>query len=1379
VRKISKSSILIVDDDELICETLFDIFQEKGFNVAIAKSGHEGISVAEHTAFDVALIDIILPDMNGLDLLREFKKDYPEKVYIIITANATLQTAIRALKDGATDYFIKPLVIDEILSKTQDELEKKRLQRELIEKVEEIDEVKKAVQELKKSEEKYKIILNGIVEGVWVSNKDDIIYYTNKGMEKIAGIPSEQIVNVKVLIDFSESTLQYFRPFYLEAKNTLKSVFYDSIPVETPAGRKSFQSGWLIPIEKEGKYGGMICTVEDITESKKIEEDLRKSKELFRNLTINSPDVIYSAILSPTPPTFNLKYISPSIYLITGYTPDNFYNDPELAWKVIHPDDRLLAEEALNSSDSRPKPVIERWIRKDGKMIWVEVRFILIRDAESNLIEVQGIVRDITKRKRFEQKLKDSEIKYRSLFEHAPDSIILIDTKTGDIVDFNDQMNETLGYTREEFKNLKIPDFDLMENLKEYATHIEKAIRDGSDLFETKYLTKSGEVRDILVNINLIKISGKNYLQSILRDITDRKKTERKLKESEDELRKLNRELEQKIEERTREIRELAKFPSENPNFVLRVSEKRVLYTNDVSKNLFNIQKGSEIPDLLREYVKDSLSNNTERMIELEIGERIYSFSVNPIEDTDYVNLYGRDITEFKKSDKALKVSELMLQKSQEIGRIGSFEMDLATSEVMWSDQLYKLFGLKKEGKAIDYEKVLALIHPDDRERAIQVSSDAVKERKPYTLEHRVIHPDGRILNLLITGDVMRNEKNEIVKIGGITQDITESKKVTEELRLHSEIMTNMSEGVYLVRLKDLIIVYANPRFEEMFGYDPGEMIGKYVVIVNAPTDKTPEEVKDEIVGILNDTGEWYGDVLNIKKDGTQFWCYANVSIFDHPEYGRVMVSVHTNITERKKKEEELRLQSEIIENMSEGVYLIKLDDGTIVYTNPTFERMFGYNPDEMIGKNVAIVNAPTDKTPEETRETIMGFLKETGEWHGEVLNVKKDGVLFWCYANVSLFDHPDYGTVIVSIHTDITERKKTEQDLKESEQYLSGRVKELTCLYGLSKLFEKPGVSIDEIILGTLVLIPFAMQFPEIICTRINFNGKEYKANNFNESKWNFSNQVKLDGKLLEIEVFYLKNTPFLKEEVSLLNEIGNRLKSIIEYKILEDKLIRKEKLATIGTLIGSIGHELRNPLGVINNSVYFLNQRIKDKDEKVAKHLNILQMEVNKANAFISDLLDFIRIRTPIFKDGSINNAIENVVDELIIPKNIILERKLDVKLPRITFDLRQMKQVFHNLILNAIQAMPKGGILEIKTLSKEEFVEIKIKDSGMGISEENLDRIFEPLFTTKVTGIGLGLTIVKEILEKHGGTVEAMNNSKGGTIFTLRLPLKGREL
>jgi PAS domain S-box-containing protein len=158
-----------------------------------------------------------------------------------------------------------------------------------------------------------------------------------------------------------------------------------------------------------------------------------------------------------------------------------------------------------------------------------------------------------------------------------------------------------------------------------------------------------------------------------------------------------------------------------------------------------------------------------------------------------------------------------------------------------------------------------------------------------------------------------------------------------------------------------------------------------------------------------------------------------NIPITQYDEVGQLLASFNAHLNYRKQAEEELRLHSEIMNNMAEGIYLIRLADGIIVFANPKFEKMFGYGPGEMIGEDVSIVNAPTNETPEETKAAIMDILSRTGEWHGEVENIRKDGTHFWCYANVSLIDHPEHGRVIISVHTDITERKQAEEQLERS----------------------------------------------------------------------------------------------------------------------------------------------------------------------------------------------------------------------------------------------------------------------------------------------------------------------------------------------------------
>ena len=141
---------------------------------------------------------------------------------------------------------------------------------------------------------------------------------------------------------------------------------------------------------------------------------------------------------------------------------------------------------------------------------------------------------------------------------------------------------------------------------------------------------------------------------------------------------------------------------------------------------------------------------------------------------------------------------------------------------------------------------------------------------------------------------------------------------------------------------------------------------------------------------------------------------------------------------ERERAEQELRLAGEIIAQLSDGIYLIRVADGVIVFTNPRFDAMFGYAPGELIGKNVSIVNAPTDKSPEETAREIQGTLVRYGRWEGEILNRKKDCTTFWCRASVSTFDHPQFGPVWVSVHRDVSDRKRAQEQARAHQAELA-----------------------------------------------------------------------------------------------------------------------------------------------------------------------------------------------------------------------------------------------------------------------------------------------------------------------------------------------------
>ena len=232
-------------------------------------------------------------------------------------------------------------------------------------------------------------------------------------------------------------------------------------------------------------------------------------------------------------------------------------------------------------------------------------------------------------------------------------------------------------------------------------------------------------------------------------------------------------------------------------------------------------------------------------------------------------------------------------------------------------------------------------------------------------------------------------------------------------------------------------------------------------------------------------------------------------------------------------------------------------------------------------------------------------------------------------------------------------------------------------------------------------------------------------------------------------------------------------------ELRNAQEQLVRHEKLAMLGQLAGGVGHELRNPLGVINSAVYYLKLVQPDADEKIKKYHSIIEQEVNTAGRIINDLLDFGRIVSPDCQPVSIPELIQHVLTRFPPPPTVRVKLNLPASLPRVFVDQLHLEQVLGNLATNACQAMKDrkdGGKLTISASLKKNQVAIAIKDTGTGIRPENMPKLFEPLFTTKLRGIGLGLAVSKKLAEANGGSIAVRSEPGKGSTFTVYLPVKG---
>ncbi len=231
---------------------------------------------------------------------------------------------------------------------------------------------------------------------------------------------------------------------------------------------------------------------------------------------------------------------------------------------------------------------------------------------------------------------------------------------------------------------------------------------------------------------------------------------------------------------------------------------------------------------------------------------------------------------------------------------------------------------------------------------------------------------------------------------------------------------------------------------------------------------------------------------------------------------------------------------------------------------------------------------------------------------------------------------------------------------------------------------------------------------------------------------------------------------------------------RNIAELKATQLKLVRSEKMALIGQLSASIGHELKNPLSRIKGAVSILRDDRECEEREAKELLRIIDNEVMISTKIINDLLDFSRERKPALKRQSLNTIIDATLSRLAINDQIMLEKHLNPQLPQLDMDDGQIQQILINLIMNAIQAMEHGGKLYIQTDFDKEQAILVIKDTGCGMSPEQLSNIFEPLYTTKPRGIGLGMSIVKILVEKHKGTIDVQSRQNIGTKITVFFPI-----
>lgn len=571
-------------------------------------------------------------------------------------------------------------------------------------------------------------------------------------------------------------------------------------------------------------------------------------------------------------------------------------------------------------------------------------------------------------------------------------------------------------------------------------------------------------------------------------------------------------------------------------------------------------------------------------------------------------------------------------------------------------------------------------------------------------------------------------------------QDITEQKRAEELLKQSEEryrlIAENVRDTIFTIDLYGKA-TFVSPSVESLTGFTPEEAMEHNMDGVMTPG--SVEVAKRDMEGIISQAREGKHiepsslELEFIRKDGSEVWAEVTSSgMFD--EAGRLVgiEGVVRDITERKKAEKKSEMQMRCAKLGAEiGIELTRGDD-LITMLRLSGEAVVRY----FAAALVRIWTLAKDK---------------------DVLELQASAGL--CTHMDGQDGHIPMGKTIIGI---IAQEKKP---------FITNKAigdPNITCQEWVIKeritAFTGHPLVVEDRIVGAMAVFSRA-PFDEIMLSALTSIANGVAVGIVRKQK---------------------------EEEISRLNEeLQQKVEQLI---IAQDELVRKEKLSILGQLAGTVGHEIRNPLGVMNNAVYFLKTIMPDADDVVKEYLDIISQEIGNSLRIVTDLLDFSRTKKPQANPLAVKALVEQSLSKCNVPENIKTDIEISDELPLLNVDIFQIMQVLRNIITNAVQAMPDGGTLKIKAHSVQDlkdkeiefeasdqaternFIEINITDTGMGILPENMKKLFQPLFTTKVKGIGLGLVVCKNLIEANRGKISVNSHLGNGSTFTILLPTSG---
>lgn len=668
----------------------------------------------------------------------------------------------------------------------------------------------------------------------------------------------------------------------------------------------------------------------------------------------------------------------------------------------------------------------------------------------------------------------------------------------------------------------------------------------------------------------------------------------------------------------------------------------------------------------------------------------------------------------------------------------------------------------------------------------------------------------------------------------GMLKDISERKKSEEKIRNQAQIIDQIHDSVVTTDLDGYIASW-NMGAERIFGFSENEAIGKHISLVYPESER--EVLEREVIAKLVEKGAHETESVMRRKNGELFVGHLSLSFLTDEHGNRIrMIGYTMDISERKRVEEALRASEELMEGFFsqsiDGFFFMMLEepiewggsadkDKLLDYAfshqkmtkiNQAMAQQYGGQPDQFIGLTPNELFAHDI----EYGKQLWRMMFDDGRLAIKTEEEKLDGTPIWIEGEyVCLYD--DRGRIKghFGVQREVTQQKHVEDEIRISESRLNEAQRiakvgsweldlQTNHLYWTDEIFSL--FEIDKSKFGASY---------EAFLDAIHLDDREAVNNAFTQSlkdrsPYVITHRLQMpDGRIKWVEercstVFAEDGTPLVSRgtvqditERKLYEDELERYREKLEELVAErtrdlvvaqNELVRKERLATLGQLTATVSHELRNPLGAMRPSLYLVQRASDPENEKVQRALERLDRNISRCDRIIDELLDFTRITVLERDDVVIDDWVQQVLEEQMVPAGINVVRDFGLKDASAQVDTNRLRRAMINVIENGIQAMQDenlpvdrkaAGELTIYTRDLGKAFEIGIRDTGVGIPENVLPHIFEPLYSTKGFGVGLGMPTVQQIVNQHGGIINVETVPGVGTTVRMTLPKQAQAI